>query len=77
MTSYIIVTKEEGIEYILHSNNQLYWNWCYLSSRCYPLSYKRLGNAKRKLAKVQRLYPQYKLKIRERGERELMRLVED
>ena len=74
-TEYLIVTKEDGIEYILHSNNQFYWNWWY-NKGVYPLSYKRLGNAQRRMKKVQSMYRQYKLEIREMKPRELMKQAE-
>lgn len=74
--SYCIATKEDGIEYVLHSNNQLYWNWWYDGKRVYPLQYKKKGNAERRLKKVQSRYVSYKLYIREIGSREFMKQID-
>lgn len=74
--AYIITTKEDGIEYFLHSNNALYWNWHYYNN-IYPLRYLRRGNALRRIKKIQHKYPHYKLVVREQKERELCQILED
>lgn len=74
--AYIITAKEDGIEYILHSNNALYCNWYYFDN-IYPLRYLRKGNALRRIKKIQHKYPHYKLVVREQKERELCQILED
>lgn len=72
MTRYWIVTKVEGIEYILHTNNKLYWNVWYNGKSVCPLVYKTEKGALRRIAKVKHLYPDYNLKVREIQVNELL-----
>ena len=70
MTRYYIVAKVEGIDYILHSNNKLYWNVWYNGKRVFPLTYKSEKRALNRIAKVKHLYPDYNLKVRTNQDKE-------
>lgn len=73
VTRYCIVTKEEGIEYLLHSNNQFYWNVWYNGKKVQPLFYKTEKGALRRVAKVKSMYNTYDIKVREVKTNEFMK----